>query len=535
MDQLDKYHFQPDLVKRQLLQILTSNGFRNSQVLSMFLQFVVEETLADRSNEIKEYTIGVRALGRPADFNPQIDAVVRIHAGRLRRMLHEYYHEEGINDTILIDIPKGSYVPIFELRNVAEPLHIRTTADKFHAEPRAKQRATVAVFPFHNFGSDDAKKYFINGIGEQLSNDLAKFQHLSIISYYSINEFVSENKTTREIQKLLDIDYSITGSIRFLDGIIQINMQLIYSKDETLIWTKTYLRHFGEENLYSLQGDIIEHVLNEIGDYDGIITKNILQTLSSRNKNTYGVYEAVYLYYSYGGKFTPETLQKVKSELEQATEAEPQNSLIWALLAKIYLYGYISKPSPSIDDLEKGVAYAAKAISLDRYCQHSYKALALANLFMGKQEECMDAIERCLELNNKSLVMTGTTGFLMICLGRYEQAFQLLLKAFHLNPSLPWYCNLGFALYYYHVTNYEEADNWIERNSNYRIPLISIVRLAIAGKTKSKPASLTNGDMHNSETIEITNPGDIIRQFILDDKMRKKLLSGLKLAGIAVE
>lgn len=535
MENIDKYHFQPDLVKRQLLQILTSNGFRNSQVLSMFLQFVVEETLADRANEIKEYTIGVRALGRPADFNPQIDAVVRIHAGRLRRMLHEYYHEEGLNDAILIEIPKGSYIPVFELRTPA-PLQTMPEADMPRTETRSKQRATIAVFPFHNFGSDETKNYFINGIGEQLCNDLAKFQHLSVISYYSTNEFIHENRSMREIQRLLDTDYMITGSIRFLDGVIQINIQLMYAKDETLIWTKTYMRHFSPENLYSLQDDIIEHVLNEIGDYDGIITKNILQTLSTRNKNVYGVYEAVYLYYSYGGKFTPETLHQVRSALEQASETEPQNSLIWALLAKIFLYGYISKPSPSIEDLEKGTAYAAKAISLDRYCQHSYKALALSNLFLGKKEECMDAIERCLELNNKSLVMTGTTGFLMICLGKYEQGFQLLLKAFQLNPSLPWFCNLGFALYYYHVANYEEADNWIERNSSYRIPLISIVRLAISGKTKNRQISEgdTNGEMF-SQSTEITNSGDIIKQFILDDKMRKKLQNGLKLAGVVVE
>src|SRR5882672_4177059 len=109
----NSYRIDPDLVKKELLQVLSSDKFRNSQVLSMFLQFVVEETLAGHSNEIKEYTIGIRALGRPVDFNPQIDAVVRIHAGRLRRMLSDYYKGEGADDPIVIGIPRGSYIPFF--------------------------------------------------------------------------------------------------------------------------------------------------------------------------------------------------------------------------------------------------------------------------------------------------------------------------------------------------------------------------------------------------------------------------------------
>src|SRR5262247_1206596 len=113
----NSYNVNPDLVRRELLQVLSSEKFRNSQVLSMFLQFVVEETLVGHVNEIKEYTIGIRALGRPADFNPQIDAVVRIHAGRLRRMLFDYYEGEGSKDKVIIGIPRGSYIPFFRYRS----------------------------------------------------------------------------------------------------------------------------------------------------------------------------------------------------------------------------------------------------------------------------------------------------------------------------------------------------------------------------------------------------------------------------------
>ena len=90
-----KENFPEAEIREQLNRILSTPAFKNSRVLSGFLEFVVEETLAGRDQEIKEYTIGVHVLSRDSDFNPQLDAIVRIHAGRLRRALKEYYHETG--------------------------------------------------------------------------------------------------------------------------------------------------------------------------------------------------------------------------------------------------------------------------------------------------------------------------------------------------------------------------------------------------------------------------------------------------------
>src|SRR5437764_5796534 len=106
-----------EAVRNQVASILNCSEIKNSQILARFLEFVVMETLSGHRDEIKEYTIGVKALGRPSDFNPQLDAVVRIHAGRLRRILFQYYQGEGKDDLVIISIPKGTYIPVFELRS----------------------------------------------------------------------------------------------------------------------------------------------------------------------------------------------------------------------------------------------------------------------------------------------------------------------------------------------------------------------------------------------------------------------------------
>jgi len=97
----------------QLERILASPGFLSSERLSQFLRYVVTQTLSGQSTRIKQYTVGVEAMGFGTTFDPQSNPTVRIHARKLRRELDRYYYNHGSEDPIRIDIPKGSYVPVF--------------------------------------------------------------------------------------------------------------------------------------------------------------------------------------------------------------------------------------------------------------------------------------------------------------------------------------------------------------------------------------------------------------------------------------
>jgi hypothetical protein len=98
----------------QLERILQSRTLQNSESLKAFLRFVVEKTLANEDVQLKEYTIATEVFGRRTDYDPRIDSVVRVQAGRLRTKLQEYYTVEGKHDQIVIDLPKGHYHPVFK-------------------------------------------------------------------------------------------------------------------------------------------------------------------------------------------------------------------------------------------------------------------------------------------------------------------------------------------------------------------------------------------------------------------------------------
>ena len=103
-----------DTIRAQLEKIRGSARFANSHKLIQFLRLVVEESLAGRGSQIKEYSIGVEVYNRPSGYDPRVDATVRVEASKLRKRLSEYYAGEGQGDPILITIPKGHYAPVFE-------------------------------------------------------------------------------------------------------------------------------------------------------------------------------------------------------------------------------------------------------------------------------------------------------------------------------------------------------------------------------------------------------------------------------------
>jgi hypothetical protein len=101
---------------QQIERLSKSHILHSSESLCRLLRYLAEHTLDHPGIALKEYQIATEVLGRPAGFDPQSDSTVRVQAGRLRVKLSEYYAHEGIDDSIVVEIPKGSYTLSFHLR-----------------------------------------------------------------------------------------------------------------------------------------------------------------------------------------------------------------------------------------------------------------------------------------------------------------------------------------------------------------------------------------------------------------------------------
>ena len=100
-------------IRAQLQKVLASTAFANAERMRRFLEFVVEHTLSAPNEHLKEMIIGIELYAGHGEFDPRITAVVRVDASRVRTKLREYYLSEGAADPFVIDLPKGSYTPVF--------------------------------------------------------------------------------------------------------------------------------------------------------------------------------------------------------------------------------------------------------------------------------------------------------------------------------------------------------------------------------------------------------------------------------------
>jgi hypothetical protein len=118
--------------RAQVERILQSKIFRTSEVLCHLFAYLAEKSLDGTGEDLKEYTIGLDALGKPASFDPRQESVVRMHTARMRQKLSEYYRTEGAGDPVIVDMPKGGFKVTFEPRRPVTvpivPVEIREPA-----------------------------------------------------------------------------------------------------------------------------------------------------------------------------------------------------------------------------------------------------------------------------------------------------------------------------------------------------------------------------------------------------------------------
>jgi len=113
---------------QQIEKLIISHSLRGSESLCKLLRYLAEHSLDHPGVALKEYQIATEVLGRPAGFDPQSDSTVRVQAGRLRVKLAEYYAQEGPDDPIVVELPKGSYALTFHVRPTRPGAHTLPTA-----------------------------------------------------------------------------------------------------------------------------------------------------------------------------------------------------------------------------------------------------------------------------------------------------------------------------------------------------------------------------------------------------------------------
>ncbi len=271
--------------QRQLERVLASRGFARNDRMARFLRFVVERHLEGKDGEIKESVLAIEVFGRSPDHDPKQVSIVRTEAGRLRARLNEYYLGEGKDDALVIELPKGGYVPLFRqaasIQEAAAPLRDRKAPTLgtpwlvagiacivaaailgwWRFGPR-NAPIPIAVLPLIDLSQDPASDYFADGLTGEIIHDLSIIDGLEVRSQTSSFVFKGKAKNVRDAGKLLSVDYILEGNTFHAGQQLRINVQLVRVRDDFPVWSDQYDRELTDR--IAIQDEISRGIVNSL-------------------------------------------------------------------------------------------------------------------------------------------------------------------------------------------------------------------------------------------------------------------------------
>ena len=253
-----------EAITAQLDRILGSKGFANAGRLSRLLRYVVERTLAGEADQLKEYAVGVEVFDRDDQYDPRLDSIVRVEAGRLRSRLDEYYNGDGAHDEVRIVLPRGGYSAQFERRSepavppvmagpakpsrswatwaiVIGAVSVVAAVAAWSLGDRTRTPGTaIAVLPFEQYSSSGEDESVAAQLTDGVTSELARLGTLSVVSHTSAMQFAGVRKPLREIAAALDADVIMEGSIENHPGGIVVVARLVNAHTDRKMWVENF-------------------------------------------------------------------------------------------------------------------------------------------------------------------------------------------------------------------------------------------------------------------------------------------------------
>jgi TolB-like protein len=252
---------EPAEVRESVGQIVASPLFQTSERLCRFLQYISEETLAGRSERIKEYTIAIDVYQRPPGFDPKTDAIVRVEAGRMRTKLEQYYATAGAGITVRVALPRGSYVPLFTCVRAPvpplQPVASKSNRGKWAAplvtcvvvaallpilwfwrRPASGQpQLAIAVLPFVSINGAETDR-IARGMVEELTGALAQENGVLIASRSESDAFAGKIDLAA-VGARLKVGAVLEGSVQTAGAGVRATFQLVTVADGFHVWSQS--------------------------------------------------------------------------------------------------------------------------------------------------------------------------------------------------------------------------------------------------------------------------------------------------------
>ena len=496
-------------IRAQLRRIVEYPQFAKSPRLRAFLEYVVEESLAGRASRIKALTVGQAVFDGDENFDPQANTIVRVEAGRLRRRLSQYYLTAGQDDAIVIDMPKGSYTPVFK-RNVSatsgtdaegpEARHAAIRADgrrrstAFWAgaliavlaltgwwffgqgkssglpeeTPTTEQiavpsgTALIAVLPFEAVSGDAVEGQLSTGLTEAIITELSKLSGISVMAYASMLELESRPIGVDAFRRKFGVTHLLRGNLQREGSMIRVRSQLVDTATAETIWAGSQDGAVG--NVLALEDELARQIVSALSvPIMPDERERFLDRFSSDREALLLFRQALTLIMAPTEStriLTARQLFQRVSEIDSNFGGGLAGESMSFSLEVIFL-----QSADPTKDLELAVTLAKKAVEIDEHFGMGYASLGFASTLSGSFEKGLANARRAVAVQPGDPYSRWMYGVVLMLSGDPGRAIEQLAAALRLDPAEPRtpYLNaLGIA--HYLVGDYAAAVDILERN-----------------------------------------------------------------------
>lgn len=524
----DRCHpFTAEQMMQQLKRILGSDEFHATKSQRKLLEYVIQKTVSGEIDQIKGYPIATQIFGRKEDFDLNTDPIVSIHANKLRSALERYYFTAGIHDPIRVEIPKGTYIPLFTENQPLEREWSKNQNVTWNI-PSENSWPTLLIQPFQCLTQDQDEKYLSIGLATELAVELNEYNDVRVI--------LQNSDGYRKHGSITNIRFKIGGTLRYAGKEVRLSIQLLDTHNGVQLWGESHQFKFDAETISKVEKKIAQSIAAKLAGECGIIAQTVSAESKDKRPTQLKTYEAILRYYEFDRNLKSESFISTLEALDHASTIEPSCGPVWSMLGRLYGNVYAFETPGFENALKMAVSCAEKGVQLNPDSQKARTVLGYVRMLCNELPAAISELKKALNSNKCSPIFIDGIGYMLILLGEYGQGTEMIRQAIQQNP----YYNpiVHYALWVDNIRQEKYDQAHVETLNFYRPdffwePLMKASTFGLLGregegKISAQQLLTLKPDFQNRGRI-------LISHYIKFDAIRERIIKGLSEVGIILD